>query len=613
MPAGTRVWQRIVLMLCLIGLLAAAESAWATYYLEGDAFGGEPFGPVTSAQFVDTFRTIVPGSVAARSGIRAGDAIDLRRMMPAERYGLRNELLTGKPMHLALTRSGKTRMLAITPEVYTGIPFFASSQVLFDWAFWLGSALSLGVAALLILRRPANAEVRMLSLTLALIVLGENLFPINGWLTPWPAFDAALNVCAQFLFSAGVALFAVYALLFGHPVSTTRRVFTALTIAVASLSALIWTGAGQGGPGPGGVLGIAGLWFGILDLHAWFISRPLLLFAAVVGPSAMALLCALLAVRASSGAERPRVAWATGSLAILYLFGIATVQSYFTTNPLAYYWILNTSWFIAPLGLMYALLSRRLLDVGFVLNRAAVFTTVSLVVVGLFTLVEWALGGWLHDAGRIANVSVSAAIALALGMSLHQIHTRVDRLIDNVFFRRRHEDELALKRFAREVAFITNPDVVLLRAKQTLEQHADASTVEFAMYDGRGHYGSIGENDAAFVALRASHDVFDLHLMDTELRGEFAYPMVARGHLIGALALGPKRSGESYAPDESLAIAQLAHGVGVTLDLLTIKTQSANAEIVGAIRSLEASNLAVTDALRALPDAIAERMRELTL
>ncbi len=608
-----RVWQRIVLMLCLIALLAVAESAWATYYLEGDAFGGEPFGPVTSSQFVDTFQTIVPGSVAARSGIRAGDAADLRRMTPEDRYHLRNELLAGEPMRLAIMRGGKTQMLAITPEPYTKIPFWASSQALFDWAFWLGSVLSLGVAALLILRRPANAEVRMLSLTLALIILGENLFPINGWLTPWPALDAALNVCAQFLFSAGVALFAVYALLFGHPVSTARRTFTTLTIAVAALSALTWTGAGQGGPGPGGVLGIVGLWSGTLDLHAWFTTRPLLLFAAVVGPSAMALLCALLALRASGGAERPRVAWATGSLAILYLFGIATVQSYFTANPLAYYWILNVSWFVAPLGLMYALLSRRLLDVGFVLNRAAVFTAVSLVVVGLFTLVEWALGGWLHDAGRIANVSVSAAIALALGMSLHQIHTRVDHLIDNVFFRRRHEDELALKRFARDVAFITNSDVVLQRARQTLLQHADASTVEFALYDGQGHYGSVGENDAALVALRASHDVVDLHLVDTELQAEFAYPMLARGHLIGALALGPKRSGESYAPDESLAIAQLAHGVGVTLDLLTVRTRGADDEIVAAIRSLEASNLAVTDALRALPDAIAERMRELRL
>ncbi|HEV3153144.1 MAG TPA: hypothetical protein VGZ02_05025 [Candidatus Baltobacteraceae bacterium] len=613
MPAGTRVWQRVVLVLCLVGLLAVVESAWATYYLEGDAFGGEPFGPVTTSQFVDTFQALVPGSVAERAGIRIGDAIDLRRMIPGARYHLRNELLAGEPLRLPIVRNGTIRTLTVTPATYTTIPFWAASQLLFDWAFWLGSAIGLFVAALLIWRRPDNIEVRLLSLTLALIMLGENLFPINGWLTPWAAFDAVLNVFAQIIFSAGVALFAIYALLFGLPVSAFRRTLTALTVAIATLSALIWNGAGQGGPGPGGVLGIAGLWFGVLDLHAWFGARPLLLFAAVVGPAMMALLCAILAVRASSGAERPRVAWATGSLAILYLFGIATVQSYFVGNPVIYYWILNVSWIVAPLGLTYALLRRRLLDVGFVLNRAAVFTAVSLVVVGLFTLVEWALGGWLHTAGRIANVSVSAAIALALGLSLHQIHARVDRFVDNVFFRQRHEDELALKRFAREVAFITNRDVVLLRAKETIEKHADASAVEFALDDGRGHYGTVGENDAALVALRASHEAVDLHLLETGFAGEFAYPMLARGRLIGALVLGSKRSGEPYAPDESLAIAQLAHAVGITLDLLAVRTPVANEEIIGAIRSLETSTRAMTDALRDLPDSIARRMRELRL
>ncbi len=306
----------------------------------------------------------------------------------------------------------------------------------------------------------------------------------------------------------------------------------------------------------------------------------------------------------SSGRPRSRYC------AVLYLFGIATIQSYFTTNAVLYYWILNTAWFIALLGLTYALLSRRLLDVGFVLNRAAVFAGVSLFVVGMFTLAEWALGGWLHSAGRVANVAVSAVIALGLGLSLHQIHKRVDRIVDNIFFRKRHEDEHALKRFAWEAAFITDPDVVVERATETVEEHAGASSVEFALYDGDGHYGTVNENGAALVTLRASHEVVDLRLAATALVGEFAYPMLARGRLVGALVLGPKTSGEPYAPDESGAIAQLAHGVGVALDLLGARTAAANEEIRASLRSLEALTRAANDALRGLPDAIAERMRQ---
>ena len=138
--------------------------------------------------------------------------------------------------------------------------------------------------------------------------------------------------------------------------------------------------------------------------------------------------------------------------------------------------------------------------------------------------------------------------------------------------------------------------VRLQRAIETLSRHADASFVEFALDDGAGRYGRIGENDPALVALRASHDVVDLHVIKTAFAGEFAYPMLCRGHLLGALIVGPKRSGEPYAPDESAAIAQVAHGVGVALDLLCIRRADGITEVL--------------DALRALPDAIADRLRE---
>lgn len=603
------VWQRALLALWVIGLFAVAECAWSTYYLEGDFYGGSVYNPVTIAPFTDRFDAVTPGSVAERSGIRAGDSIDLLRITPSARYRERTgEPIRGEPLRLAIVRDGTERYITVTPEPYIQTLFWLQTQWWLAWAFWIGSAFSLCIAALLIWRRPENAEVRLLSLTLILIVLGESLFPINGFLTPSAAFDAAVNVVAQILFSAGIALLAGYALLFGRPVSAARRILTWFVYAAAALSAIIWTGAAQGGPGPGGLVGIAGLWFGTLDIHAWLATRPVPLFAALVGPSALALLCAALAVRAASGAERPRVAWAAGSLAILYVFGIATIQSYFTSNIVTYYTILNICWVLAPLGLTYAVLSRRLLDIGFVLNRAAVFTGVSLLVVGLFTLAEWALGGWLNTASRVANVAVSAAIVVALGFSLRQIHARVDRFVDAVFFRKRHEDEFAIKRFTREVAFITEADVVVRRAVETLRQHADASAVELLLSDGAGHFGMVDENDRALVTMRASHEIVDLNTVDTALRGEFAFPMIARGQLMGALVVGPKCSGEPYAPDESQAIAQLAHAVGVALDVLGVRPRGAGEEILGAIRSLEAASRAANDALLALPNTIAERL-----
>ena len=62
---------------------------------------------------------------------------------------------------------------------------------------------------------------------------------------------------------------------------------------------------------------------------------------------------------------------------------------------------------IMPVGLTYSVLSRRLLDVGFALNRAVVYSAVSVVVVGLFivtgldkrleTLIVEASPAWLTE------------------------------------------------------------------------------------------------------------------------------------------------------------------------------------------------------------------------
>jgi hypothetical protein len=83
--------------------------------------------------------------------------------------------------------------------------------------------------------------------------------------------------------------------------------------------------------------------------------------------------------------------------------------------------------------------------------------------------------------------------------------------------------------------------------------------------------------------------VLDLHGVETTLRGDTAFPMTARGQLLGAIVLGARRSGEKYAPDEVSAISQLAMNLGAALDIFT--TQDGKD---GAVERLVAS----VDALR---------------
>jgi len=85
-----------------------------------------------------------------------------------------------------------------------------------------------------------------------------------------------------------------------------------------------------------------------------------------------------------------------------------------------------------------------------------------------------------------------------------------------------------------------------------------------------------------------------------------AFPMASRGRLLGALVCGPKRDGEAYAPDESEALAALAHGFGGALDVLEAREQSSEATLADLVRSVRE----LSEITRGLPDALAKRFQE---
>lgn len=527
----------------------------------------------TGAPF--TGRLVVkPGGAGFNAGLRTGDIVKLRDLSPAQRYRLHDHL-AGDRIILPVRREGRLLTIAyVAPRVAPG-PL--------DWLFPIVGCLILVFAAVLAWRRSDSSEVRILAL---LLISFPIIISLQNWHTSWLALDVPFNAACAALGWTAPALFVFYTSLFARPLSRLRRIltwgsyatafawsalnfveiFARLTAVVDPLNGALWSGLGKAGSGS--------LRTG-LDIIAFLLP----------------LVCAFAAIAATRGAERLRLIWATCSVGLFW----AAMASEFALNAwfsryaalMAVVWIVDVAYLLMPIGLTYTLLNRRLLDIGFALNRAAVFSGVSIVIVGIFVLVEWALGDWLSHLGHSENLAISAGLALVLGLSLRVIHQRVDGVVDTVFFRKRHENEKAIRTFARTCAYITDAAVLLQRAAETLERHADATFVTFALDGGSGRYGDVSENDPALLALRADGKIVDLHAMQTELPGEFAYPMIARGRLVGALTLGPRTSGESYAPDESDAILQLAHNAAAVLDVLA-QHQARGTDMASAIANLAA-------------------------
>lgn len=588
-------WRRLLLALCAFAGAQLLFCVWVTLgsgnfpvSLVQTAPLFRPGGLSTRTPFIDSF-TLSQGSAAQRAGIKRRDSVDLRALSPGNRFTWYSEFVHGaKTISLPVTRNGAIRRLNIATR-HLMLPWPS-------WLFYLGELWMLVFAALIAWRRSESAEVRTLALLLVLWPIGYNFYPSDGWITPWPLINAFALALGVVLISVAWSLLARFAMLFSTPQTSLRRALAWLSYLCNAVAALY------------GIAYIVGIWTLAADpMQSWY-SGTLPQVITGILPLFFPITCLLVTVIQTRGKERARVSWAGGALGLFYLAYLASnalvILNASANGPLgnAVFVTANLSTFVAPMGLTYAFLNRRLLDIGFALNRAVVFSTVSIIIVGIFVLAEWGLSEWFSSASHTTNILISATLALGLGLSVRVIHQRADRVLDTLFFRKRHEDEQALRTFAHEAAYITDAPMLLERTVRMLEQYADASFVTIALDSGIGLYGDVSENDPAIVALRAGRKMLDLHTIQSDFRGEFAYPMMARGRLVGALVLGPKHSGDSYAPDESDAITQLAHGVADACDVLTAK------ENAGTPR--DALLLEVRDAVRSLPDAIAARLRE---
>lgn len=417
--------------------------------------------------------------------------------------------------------------------------------------------------------------------------------------TPWPVVDHIGLLLKGLIFVPSFVFLALYATCYARPVSGVRRALVALAIALTGIAAAR------------GIVVRFELWNGSMSpFTPSLLVRADPLARLFEGGGIIAVMLSLVAAFAASrGAERTRLLWALAAVLppLIWIFIVLAAGELLPTAVFA--GISALWWFVMPAILSYSLLNRRLFDIGFVFNRAAIFTSVSVIVLGAFVLVEWLLTDWLGTTGHATNVLLSGGVALALGLSIRFVHGRVDRVVDAVFFRKRHKDEDAIRTFARDATYITDREILVRRATETLNRHTNAASVDIVLrYD---------ENDPAILRLRANPHALDLHGFDTSLRGDIAFPMTARGELLGVIVLGARRSGESYAPDETSAISELAASLGAALDVfatrdgggtlednVTASIEAWREELVSAVSALGLEIVAANEGLR---DEIARR------
>ncbi len=550
---GVRLWQVcataaiVVTLAIVIGDLLNADESGGSYGLHMRPRG-------------DIVVSVAPDSPAARAGIEPGDKLTVApgdltsrvrftRPVEGDRVVVGDER-DGRTRAVTLVAAGSTKETGIGPAI---LAIYETLRIVM-----------LALALLIVVRRPDLRAARALAnffIAFAFGFIGR---------TPWypPIVTATLDITRPVAVFFALEQAAVFATIFPRPSSGGLRRLAERACPYALAVAA-----------PLGFATSSLYYLTNIDLPV----DPNLVFTAYT-----LLMMAFIAVgfvlgsREATPAERHRLHWISFSLAIGFA-GLLTGVALEASGAPEERWIFLPLTLIAvPIGTTYAILRHRVLNVGFVVNRALVFGVISGIVVLAFGLLEWFLGKYLVTLGHVGSSFVEAMLALALALSLRQIHARVDHFVDSVFFRQRHVAERALRRLAHEVAFIDDARVLGERTVEAVDHYARAIGCAIYLTAGERDFvlrdstlanapERVDANDPAIVAMRAFHETVDLDdqgVARSELAGAVGFPMVVRGDLIGVLDCGPKRELEPYDPDERETLQVLARAVGHTFDAI---------------------------------------------
>ncbi len=531
----------IAIWRCLLLLLAAAAIAFSAFDLVGPLNSGD-FGmtlaPVRG--HAATYRVTGVTGAAAGGGVRAGDTVELA---VGDIFRCARLTRAGERCSFKVTHAGNARQVELT----------AASVAIPVWVRLVQEVLRLsflGLGGVVTWRWFENPAAR--ALATLLVAFGVTMTLADVFLrTSWSGAAPIIPVLQVFSLVVGSAAAVYFATLFPQATQgDARAAIRRLTFPVALVASAT------------------------IVPHASYPVVNYVFIACLIFFTLATVVSLGISYGRARQSDRARMRWVLASFAVGFTgFAVGIVQSAMGGSDWG-----SLGLVAIPFGLTYAIARHRVFGIAFVINRAVVYAGVSLVVLAAFLIAEWLLSLIFMHLSRTTNLVFQVGVALALGFAIRPIHARVDRVVDDLFFRVRHLAEAAIRRFAHEANLVTDPEDLMDKTLEVLSQDADASAAAIYRKGNDGVYepvrssfasaAPVSENDWALLEMRASHEPLEMRDGRSRLPGDLAFPMTVRGQVTGAIVCAFKRSGEAYAPDERAAVRVLAHEVGLALDAL---------------------------------------------
>jgi hypothetical protein len=285
--------------------------------------------------------------------------------------------------------------------------------------------------------------------------------------------------------------------------------------------------------------------------------------------------------RRSSGVSRQRFTWLLGGFALFFVVSYSTWITWLTSHAASQY-----VYFVSVLGslamyvgLSYAILRHRVLDMGLALNRSLVFAVVGAVLLGTFQFLNVVTARLLHFDDPTKAGLLSGVLAALVVLAYPKVKPKAEWLIDRLFFRDWVAREADLARFVADARGFTEASslaTALIGAIDRFTARADATlyvragdgrferqqrTTAGAVRDDAPH--TLAADEPLAVALRAGRSVSRCEEAHSALAGELAVVLSRPRELDAFVLIGRARDGSVLRSDEVAALRAALQSVGV--------------------------------------------------
>jgi len=249
---------------------------------------------------------------------------------------------------------------------------------------------------------------------------------------------------------------------------------------------------------------------------------------------------------------------------------------------------------VLPLSMMYALLQQRLLDSDTVISNALIYSGLGLVMIVAYSLLSFGL--YLLTAGAFQWDSpvLIAVTILVIATVINPIRTRLDRVVDQTFFKQRRIFENRLELFGRKLTSVTEVSSVTHELKAQLDQTLSPQHLfTFLRNMTTGEYEAVSAinttqsatdihfspgsslltymgGDNSLLYITATHPLPPELASERSRLSVLSTPVFARLHsssrLNGFLAIGPRGDRQPYNYEDLRFIEGLANQAAVAYE-----------------------------------------------